>query len=58
MVEDLPEDFVQRSCEFNKLVSCLLDCERGAGGYGKTTLARALGHDDRIQEAFYDGILW
>jgi hypothetical protein len=50
MVEALPEDFVKRSCEFNKLVSCLLDCERGdaiaitaalrgAGGYGKTTLA-------------------
>ncbi len=31
---------------------------RGAGGYGKTTLARALCHDDRIQEAFDDGILW
>jgi hypothetical protein len=69
MVEDLPEDFVERSCEFNKLVSCLLDCERedaivitaalrGAGGYGKTTLAKALCHDERILEAFYDGILW
>ena len=69
MVEDLPEDFVQRSFEFNELVSGLLDCERGAaiaitaalrgaGGYGKTTLARALCHDKRISEAFYDGILW
>jgi len=69
MAEDLPEDFVQRSYEFNKLVSCLLDCEcedaiaitaalRGAGGYGKTTLAKALCHDERILEAFYDGILW
>ncbi len=69
MAEDLPEDFVQRSYEFNKLVSCLLDCEcedaiaitaalRGAGGYGKTSLAKALCHDERILEAFYDGILW
>ncbi|MBW2647649.1 MAG: hypothetical protein JRE23_16040 [Deltaproteobacteria bacterium] len=30
----------------------------GAGGYGKTTLAKALCHDERILEAFYDGILW
>nr|QNO54145.1 hypothetical protein CKCBCIOL_00002 [Methanosarcinales archaeon ANME-1 ERB7] len=69
MVEDLPEDFVQRSYEFNELVSSLLDSERkdaiaitaalrGAGGYGKTTLTKALCHDNRIQEAFYDGILW
>ncbi|NIA12173.1 MAG: TIR domain-containing protein, partial [Nitrospiraceae bacterium] len=69
MVEDMPEDFVQRSYEFNELVSSLLDCERGdaiaitaalrgAGGYGKTTLAKALCHDERILEAFYDGILW
>ncbi len=31
---------------------------RGAGGYGKTTLAKALCHDERIQQAFDDGILW
>ena len=58
-----------RSNEFNEVVSSLLDCERedaiaiaaalhGAGGYGKTTLAKALCHDERILEAFYDGILW
>jgi len=69
MVEDLPENFVERSCEFNELVFCILDEEhedavaitaalRGAGGYGKTTLARALCHDERISEAFYDGILY
>jgi hypothetical protein len=29
-----------------------------AGGYGKTTLAIALCHDDRIIGAFDDGILW
>ena len=30
----------------------------GAGGYGKTVLALALCHDERVQEAFDDGILW
>ena len=31
---------------------------RGAGGYGKTTLAKALAHDPDIQDAYFDGILW
>ena len=31
---------------------------RGSGGYGKTTLAAALCHDDEVIEAFDDGILW
>ena len=31
---------------------------RGAGGYGKTTLARALARDPDIQDAYFDGILW
>ena len=30
----------------------------GAGGDGKTTIARALCHDEGIQEALDDGILW
>jgi WD40 repeat protein len=69
MVEDLPEDFVERPAEFEQIISLLLDPQReepvaitaalrGAGGFGKTTLARALCHDDRVQEAFDDGILW
>jgi WD40 repeat protein len=69
MVEDLPEDFVDRPMEFEKLVGLLRDEKReepvaitaalrGAGGFGKTTLARALCHDERIQEAYDDGILW
>lgn len=69
MVEELPEDFVERPQEFEDLIGLLLDTQReepisitaalrGAGGYGKTTLARALCHDARIQEAFDDGILW
>jgi WD40 repeat protein len=69
MVEDLPIDFVPRPEEFNQLVNLLLDRDReepvaitaalrGAGGYGKTTLARAICHDERIQNAFDDGVLW
>ena len=30
----------------------------GAGGYGKTTLAKALAHDPDIQDAYFDGVLW
>ncbi len=69
MVEDVPTDFVQRPQEFDTLVNMVLGSERegpiaitaalrGAGGYGKTTMAKALCHDERIQEAFDDGILW
>jgi WD40 repeat protein len=69
MVEDLPEDFVERPGEFDRLIALLLNHEReepvaitaalrGAGGFGKTTLAKALCHDERIQDAFDDGILW
>ena len=69
MVEDLPADFVPRSQEFDELIDKLLDEQReepiaitaalrGAGGYGKTTMAKALCHDERIQQAFDDGILW
>ncbi len=31
---------------------------RGAGGFGKTTLALMLAHDHDIQHAFPDGVLW
>ena len=31
---------------------------KGAGGYGKTTLAKALAHDPDIQDASFDGVLW
>src|SRR6266566_9198682 len=69
MVEDLPADYVPRPREFNALIEKLLDQQReepaaitaalrGAGGYGKTTMAKAICHDERIQEAFDDGILW
>ncbi|MGH9766885.1 MAG: NB-ARC domain-containing protein [Blastocatellia bacterium] len=71
MAEPPPDDFVARPEEFNKLLNHLLDparerpvaigataALRGAGGYGKTTLAKALCHDPQIQSAFKDGILW
>ncbi len=69
MVEDLPPDFVARPHQTERLLAQLLDREReepiaittglrGAGGFGKTALARALCHDERIQNAFDDGILW
>ena len=69
MVDDLPADFVARPQEYEHLTKHLLDREReepiaitaalrGAGGFGKTALARALCHDEAIQNAFDDGILW
>lgn len=69
MVDDLPVDFVARPHEYEHLAKHLLDrareepiaitaALRGAGGYGKTALARALCHDEAIQNAFDDGILW
>lgn len=69
MVEDLPPDFVPRPREYAALVGLLLDADRdepiavtvglrGAGGFGKTALARALCHDEAIQNAFDDGVLW
>jgi WD40 repeat protein len=61
-------DFVQRPREFEGLKRKLLNPQgdaaaitaalRGAGGYGKTTLARALAHDKDIAEAYFDGVLW
>jgi hypothetical protein len=50
-----PADFVERRLEFDALKAQLLDRKgdavaitaalKGAGGYGKTTLARKLAHD-------------
>jgi hypothetical protein len=69
MAPELPADFVPRPKEFGALKERLLDPEgdsiagitaalRGAGGYGKTTLAKALARDPDIQDAYFDGILW
>jgi hypothetical protein len=69
MAPALPRGFVQRPREFDELRTLLLDAEHkdpiaiatsliGAGGFGKTTLAAALCHDDDVITAFDDGILW
>jgi hypothetical protein len=68
MAPEPPDDYVQRLAEFNTLKRQLLDAKgdavaisaalKGAGGYGKTTLAKALAHDPDIQDAYFDGILW
>ncbi len=69
MAEPPPEDFIARSAEFEVLKALLVDegqkdtiaitaALKGAGGYGKTTLARALCHDDAVLETYYDGVLW
>src|SRR5271166_5780810 len=68
MAPEPPVDFVRRLDEFQALKAKLLDSKgdavaisaalKGAGGYGKTTLAKALAHDPDIQEAYFDGVLW
>src|SRR5690606_15693849 len=69
MAPDLPSHFVQRPTQFYALKQGLLNTDfanpiaittalRGAGGFGKTTLAAALCHDEDVQLAFDDGILW
>jgi hypothetical protein len=68
MVPPMPEGFISRPEEFSRLKTALLNSKgeavaitaalRGAGGFGKTVLAQALGHDDDIQDAFHDGVLW
>src|SRR6185503_15300307 len=65
----VPAHFGQRPKEFDAVKQLLLDAKGdavagitaalgGAGGYGKTTLAKALAHDPDIQDAYFDGILW
>jgi WD40 repeat protein len=69
MAPDLPQHFVPRPSEYEKLKAFLLTPDRGgpvaittglsgAGGFGKTTLAVALCHDEDIGQNFDDGILW
>ena len=69
MAPDLPENFIQRPDEFGRLKDLLLSKDRkepvaittalsGAGGFGKTTLAAALCHDEDIIQNFDDGVLW
>ncbi len=69
MAPDLPVNFVSRPVEFRSARDNLLEHKQGnavaittalhgAGGFGKTTLAAALCHDDDVITAYFDGILW
>jgi hypothetical protein len=67
MVGELPVNFVPRSQEFEAIKQSILhrphgslnaSILRGSGGYGKTTLALALCHDQEIRETFCDGIFF
>ena len=68
MAPSPPADYVPRPDEFAALKAALLDPRgepvaitsalKGAGGYGKTTLAKALCADNAIQDAYHDGMLW
>src|SRR5208337_4677289 len=68
MAPEPPVDFVKRPAEFQALKAKLLDAKgdavaisaalKGAGGYGKTTIVKALAHDHAIQDAYFDGVLW
>jgi WD40 repeat protein len=68
MAPEAPADFVERPVQFGALKQELLDAKgdavaistalKGGGGFGKTTLAKALAHDPDIQDAYFDGILW
>jgi hypothetical protein len=67
-VPDLPINFIARSVELEALKKALLSdrdqrdvalvAMRGMGGIGKTVLAQALCHDESVQAAFPDGIIW
>jgi WD40 repeat protein len=65
--------FVNRPAELEALIALLLEARgqpkdastmalttafRGGGGFGKTTLAKAVCHDPRVRAAFPDAILW
>ncbi len=68
MAPRLSSTFVTRTRETEEVLELLLarardgrgriTALRGPGGFGKTTLATAIAHDDRVLDAFDDGILW
>lgn len=70
MAGDMPEDFVDRPDKVEEAISYLVDRQKdgepipcnvvlhGAGGFGKTTLLKAICHNEEIIGAFDDGVLW
>lgn len=64
MVEAPPFDYVERKDVTDKIITSLQDpanrliALKGAGGYGKTTLARVVCHDQRVRTTYFHGTLW
>lgn len=66
MVPAVSAAVIERPRETRALLQALLSpgaparttALRGGGGYGKTTLAAALCHEDSVIEHFDDGVLW
>lgn len=69
MAPDVSEGFIRRPDELYELLSHLLDESgsnpvattavlQGPGGFGKSTIAADLCHDERVIDAFDDGVLW
>jgi hypothetical protein len=68
MAPPLPVTFVGREREIDAVIDGIFQrtaagtgtvtALRGPGGFGKTTIATAVVHDERIVDAFDDGILW
>lgn len=69
MAPDLPRSYIHRPREFEQVFHHLSDGDHetpivitttrsGIGGFGKTTLAAAICHDEQVQQQFDDGILW
>ncbi len=68
MAGDLPGSYVPRKNELLAAKRLLLRDRGGPGGsnvvlygpggYGKTTMALALCHDEEVGATFYDGVLW
>lgn len=69
MARDLPAPFVPRPDVHGRMTEALLaegpdgtSAPRaalvGVPGFGKTSLATAACHDERVQDRYYDGILW
>lgn len=63
-VPRLPRNFVPRVDELDALVAMVLSehdvpmVVHGMPGIGKTVLAAALAHDERVRASFPDGVLW
>jgi hypothetical protein len=55
---DLMADLIAKVTASDAGTVGMTNALRGAGGFGKTTLARMLVHNPTVQEAFPDGIAW